>query len=104
MSFSNYSNISLFEEASKHTYYNFDEVISSQYAGCFSCLKYYSTKKINEEEHCIATTPHGTQEPTVFCPFCGIDTVIGDASGYDVKNAKFLKYMYCTNNKLIYSE
>lgn len=101
MSIIDYSNKSLFEEASKHTYYNFDEIIQSRYAGCFSCLKYYPTFTINEEEHCIASTPHGTLEPTVFCPSCGIDTVIGDASGYDVKNKGFLEYMRDVNNKII---
>lgn len=101
MSLPDYSNKSLFEEASKHTYYNFYEVIQSKHAGCFSCLKYYTTNTITEEEHCIASTPHGTLEPTVFCPSCGIDTVIGDASGYDIRNKEFLEYMYKVNNKII---
>lgn len=56
MSLSDYHNRTLFEEASKHTYCNFDEIIQSLYAGCFSCLKYYPTNTINKEEHCINTT------------------------------------------------
>lgn len=94
MSVSKYHEKSLFEQASKHTYCNFDEVTKSHSAGCFHCLKTFSTNIINEVEHCIASTPHGTLEPTVFCPFCGIDAVIGDASGYDVQDVKFLVYLY----------
>lgn len=88
-----YKGKSLYEKASYHSFYNYEEVIKSQYAGCYHCKQYFETKLINEEEHCIATTPHGTQEPTVFCPFCGIDAIIGDASGYQVTDFKFLNYM-----------
>ena len=101
MSVSKYHKKSLFEQASKHTYCNFDEVIQSQYAGCFSCLQYFPTNIIDKEKHCIASIPHGTLEPTIFCPSCGVDTVIGDASGYDVKNTQFLKYMYNVNNNIL---
>lgn len=93
MANSNYSDMILYEKASDHSYYNYDEVMNSQYAGCYHCKKYFSVTFINEEQHCIATTPHGTQEPTVFCPLCGIDAVIGDASGYPVSTTEFLKYM-----------
>lgn len=94
------SNLPLyFTQASQHSYYNFDEVMKSQYAGCYYCKRSFPTCLIDEDKHCIATTPHGTQEPTVFCPFCGIDAVIGDASGHEVTNIKFLNDMHHHNFK-----
>jgi hypothetical protein len=83
-----------YAKASEHSFYNYDEITKSQNAGCYHCIKHFSASIINEKEHCIASTPQGTQEPTVFCPLCGIDAVIGDSSGYPVTNTGFLTYMY----------
>jgi hypothetical protein len=54
---------------------------------------------ITFEDHCIASNHDGTQESTVFCPYCEVDYVIGDASGFPVANKEFLQYMWkwCTN-------
>lgn len=88
-----YSDRSLYEEACKHSYLNLNAIKQSEYAGCYYCLRYFITNVINEDDHCPASKIDGTQEPTVFCPLCGIDTVIGDATGYDIKNIEFLRYM-----------
>lgn len=90
---------SIFQIAREHSYYNHKEVMESQYAGCYHCKRAFPIMLIDEEKHCITTTPHGTQEPTVFCPFCEVDNVIGDASGYEVTSNDFLNYMYNQNNK-----
>ena len=39
-------------------------------------------------------TECNTMEPTVFCPLCGIDSVLGDAYGLPVEDPTFLKDMH----------
>lgn len=90
----NYNNDTLYRRASDHTYLNYNEVRRSQYAGCYSCKRTFHTSIIAFSEHCIASNPDGTQEPTVFCPYCETDYVIGDASGFPVINKDFLEYMW----------
>lgn len=95
----NYSDDALYKQASEHTYLNYDEVKRSQHAGCYSCKATFPTSIINFNEHCIASNLDGTQEPTVFCPHCEIDYVIGDASGFPVTNKEFLQYMWVCSSK-----
>lgn len=90
----NYHSAVLYNQASDHTYLNYDEVKKSQYAGCYSCQRTFPTSIIDFDEHCIASKQDGTPEPTVFCPYCEVDYVIGDASGFPVTNKEFLQYMY----------
>lgn len=57
--------------------------------GCFYCLKIFSptsiTEWLNEE--------NGDSGGTALCPFCGIDSVIGESSGYPITET-FMKEMY----------
>jgi hypothetical protein len=47
------------------------------------------------EEYCLSWDPNdNTMEPTVFCPLCGMDSVLGDASGLPVEDPAFLKGMH----------
>jgi len=94
---SDYSSTQVYEDAIKHSYYNLSEVKSSKLAGCFHCKTTFTTDLVTEDKHCIQVTPHGTQDPTVFCPFCGIDTVIGDLSGFPVESQDFLEYLHNKN-------
>ncbi len=65
------------------------EIECSKQCGCFYCLEVYSPGKIDEwvdeDENDLGTT--------ALCPQCGIDSVIGDASGYPITK-EFLKDMY----------
>ena len=53
--------------------------------GCFSCLKIFNPKEIYEWLECDIGQ-------TALCPYCGIDSVIGESSGYPITK-KFLKKM-----------
>ena len=53
--------------------------------GCFYCLHVYSPKEIKD----WIKDKNG---PTALCPHCGIDSVIGESSGYPI-TADFLKEM-----------
>jgi hypothetical protein len=72
------------EHSSKHR----EELMKSDVCGCFYCLKIYRpaevTDWIDEDENGTGTC--------ALCPRCGIDSVIGSASGYPVTE-EFLRKM-----------
>jgi len=61
------------------------EILASKVCGCFSCRKIFKPKNV------IIWLKDG--EGTALCPFCGVDAVIGDASGYPINN-DVLEKMY----------
>ena len=56
---------------------------SDKVCGCFYCLKIFSPKEI---KMWLA------QEDTALCPYCCVDSVIGESSGFPITK-KFLKKM-----------
>lgn len=60
------------------------ELEGDRRCGCFYCLKIYSPKEITN------WLPEGAG--TALCPYCGIDSVIGESSGYPITD-EFLKEM-----------
>ena len=72
-----------YKHAHKHSSYNKDEVMRSQICGCFYCLAEFKPEHI---------TKWVEGEQTAVCPCCGIDSVIGDASGFPI-NHDFLNEM-----------
>ena len=96
---SNYTDDILYQQASLHSFLNYEEVKKSRYAACYYCKNVFLASIINKTEHCVASNRDGTQEPTVFCPFCEVDYIIGDASGFPVRDTLFLEYMKRCNNK-----
>lgn len=75
-------------DAHKHSIRNESELSHSPVCGCFYCGKIFGFKDIKdfitEENHSIRTA---------ICPYCGIDSVIGSASGYDI-TPEFLNELY----------
>lgn len=47
--------------------------------GCFNCLEIFSPELINQW-----FDTQGNGDKTALCPYCGIDSVLGDACGVDV--------------------
>ncbi|MGL4314478.1 MAG: hypothetical protein ACRCSO_10870 [Sphingomonas sp.] len=71
-----------------------DEILRSQACGCFSCELVFEPAIIlewfQETAGYFATRP----DPwTAVCPRCGIDAVIGTASGFPANDPAFLKAM-----------
>ena len=62
----------------KHAMRNYDEVKSSKRCACYFCLQRFDSSKANY----YITERDGIK--TALCPFCSVDSVIGDASGYDI--------------------
>ena len=57
--------------------------------GCFFCLKIYSPSEIEE----WSPEEYEGEEVTAICPHCGIDSVLGESSGFPITQ-DFLKVMH----------
>lgn len=71
-------------EAHKHSINNKEELSKSKVCGCFYCLKTFAYNEINKWIN--------DKEVTAVCPYCGVDSIIGDYSNYKIDN-DFLKEM-----------
>ncbi|MFC7370963.1 cytoplasmic protein [Fictibacillus iocasae] len=65
------------------SYKNRELLEKDQICGCFYCLKIFHPSEIDEWE--------GENEDTAFCPYCGIDSVIGESSGYHITKEFLVK-------------
>jgi hypothetical protein len=65
------------------------EIESSKECGCFYCKKIFGPDQIVDWTDMY--NPHAQQ--TALCPVCGIDSVIGSASGLEI-SAGFLAEMH----------
>lgn len=70
-------------EAHAYSIYNREHIEKSWYCGCFYCGKIFRPFQID------LWADNGD---TALCPFCDIDSVIGDYSGYPITE-DFLKAM-----------
>ncbi len=71
-------------EAHTHTIGHREEILASKLCGCFSCVTTFTSNKIEEwvdDNDCA------------LCPNCGIDSVIGDKSGYPITK-EFMSEMH----------
>jgi hypothetical protein len=69
--------------ASGHCAYNRAELMASDLVGCYYCLQVYLPTEIKKWE----------PDQTAICPHCGVDSVIGSASGFPI-NEQFLREMH----------
>ncbi|MGA7885550.1 MAG: cytoplasmic protein [Acidobacteriaceae bacterium] len=70
--------------AHRHCANNREELSQSTLCGCFYCLAVYTPAEITEWVG---------EEQTALCARCGIDSVIGAASGYPI-TTEFLQRMH----------
>ena len=68
---------------------NKSELERDQRCGCFYCKKIYRTSEITE--WVVADTPID-RRGTAICPYCGVDSVIGESSGFSITE-QFLSAM-----------
>jgi hypothetical protein len=69
-------------EARKHSSRHRTEILASGSCGCFSCISIFPPDQIGS----WTDNADGEEEPlwTALCPRCGMDTVIGDRSGFPI--------------------
>jgi hypothetical protein len=72
--------------AHAHCMANEAELLRSSICGCFDCVETFAPTAVTE----WVDDKNGR---TALCPKCGIDSVLGDASGYPVAAAEFLNAM-----------
>jgi hypothetical protein len=71
-------------DAHEHAYRQREALAKSDGCACFYCFKHFSPAEI------ATWVDH---EETAICPYCGMDSVIGSASGFPLTNA-MLRKMY----------
>src|SRR5688572_16027910 len=73
--------------AHRHCSGNEAEIANSGLCGCFYCLRVFEPAEVEDWTDGMV----GAEEDprTALCPRCGIDSVIGDASGHDVEALGF---------------
>ncbi|MDX8383319.1 MAG: cytoplasmic protein [Ghiorsea sp.] len=68
------------EDAHRHSLMNKYEIKKSKNCTCFTCLKTFPSSEVilwcDDEDSFI--------EETGICPYCDVDSVIGDAAGYGI--------------------
>ncbi|HSZ57313.1 MAG TPA: cytoplasmic protein [Tepidisphaeraceae bacterium] len=74
------------ELAHKRSFKNRDEILASAECGCFFCLAIFRPQDIRE----WLKETDGWE--SAFCPRCGIDAVMGSASGFPITK-EFLESM-----------
>jgi hypothetical protein len=79
---------STLNKAHDHCNNNFRELENSKKCGCIYCFEIYDPIEILDNEHSL-----WLDESTATCAKCGIDSVIGDGSGYPVTDRLFLELM-----------
>ena len=67
--------------AHRHSIRHRDEIDASGVCGCFYCLAIFQPNDIKGWVDQTELSPAGA---TALCPRCGIDSVIGSASGYPI--------------------
>jgi hypothetical protein len=72
-------------EAHQHSTNHWAEIEASKMCGCFYCLNTFTPSEIKE-------WIKNDSEEFAMCPGCGIDSVIGDASGITITD-EFLREM-----------
>ena len=79
--------------AHKHTIFHASEIDASSECCCYYCGFQFDPHDPKLEFEFWDTEDPKGREPTITCPMCGIDCVIGDASGYPVSNPVFIQAM-----------
>ncbi len=75
-------------DAHKHSIFHRAEIEASALCGCFHCRRTFAPGEIDE----WTDEDRPPQEQTALCPRCGIDSVIGDKSGFPL-TIEFLRAM-----------
>ena len=77
-------NKTLLEQAHEHSLKNHAEIEMSEKCGCFSCVEIFDASEVQS---------WADNAETAVCPYCGVDAVIGDASGVQLSE-ELLNQMY----------
>ena len=71
-----------------------EKLKKDKFCGCFYCLKIFSPSEIKEW---VIADNDCDRYGTAICPYCGIDSVIGESSGFPITKeflTKMNKYWF----------
>ncbi len=71
-------------KVSNSAFKNKEIIKKSNKVACYYCLNIYDATHIRDY----------TDDNTAICPFCDVDTIIGDATNYPIEDKNFLEHMY----------
>jgi len=74
------------DAAHHHSANHKEELLLSDVCGCFFCEKTFAASVVEEWVE--------DEDGTALCPYCGVDAVIGSASGFPVADAEFMRAMH----------
>ena len=77
----------LIEQAHKATIFHEKDILASSVCTCFYCGYQFDPHKEEDLEWLDETNPKGR---TLVCPMCGIDCIVGDASGFPITDDAFI--------------
>ena len=80
-------------QAHKHSIFHALEIEASSVCCCYYCGFQFDPHDPALEFEFWDTEDLQGREPTITCPMCGIDCVLGDASGYPVTEPAFIQAM-----------
>ena len=67
-------------EAHQYCIRNQTSLAEPQKCGCFRCERIFSSTELTDED--FMQESDGSY--TAWCPYCGIDSIIGEAEGYEI--------------------
>lgn len=76
----------MLDAAHRHSANHRAELERSDVCSCFFCEKAFAVSDVEEWIE--------DESGTALCPHCGVDSVMGSASGYPVADAKFMRAMH----------
>ena len=81
-------------EAHKFSTRHANSLKNDKTCGCFYCLSVFSPSEIKHwiKERATQGDDSKAEHQTALCPYCGIDSVIGESSGYPITK-EFLEKM-----------
>lgn len=84
-------------EAHKHSNNHMEQLKKDKVCGCFYCLKIFSPQEIEDWLISNGESNLADKYGTARCPYCSVDSVIGESSGYPITEeflSKMNKYWF----------
>lgn len=73
-------------KASDYCIYNKNIILKSKNAACYCCVNHFKASMVTEFVD--------NEDTTALCPLCGVDAVLGDATGLPIENVEYLQAMH----------
>ncbi len=76
------------KDAHRHSFRNRGEIELSSQCGCFNCNRIFHSSEVED---------YTDDGETALCPYCGVDSLIADASGIQLSE----EFLHCMHKRWI---